>query len=163
MREFLKGLDLDKETIDTIMAEYGKSVQGYKEQIEEYKTKIEELSSNVEDNSKLQQELDTLKKSIAEKEEAEKARTREEALNTNINEVIGDKKFINDYTKNAIVNEIKTALNDGANVGKSIKELFENITKDHDDIFANEQQFQDMAGMGDSEQPSGVKEIPQIW
>ena len=26
MREFLKGLELDKETIDTIMAEYGKSV-----------------------------------------------------------------------------------------------------------------------------------------
>ena len=33
MREFLKGLDLDKETIDTIMAEYGKNVQGLKEQI----------------------------------------------------------------------------------------------------------------------------------
>lgn len=37
MREFLKGLDLDSETIDTIMAEYGKNVQGLKEQIEEYK------------------------------------------------------------------------------------------------------------------------------
>ena len=40
MRDFLKGLDLDKETINTIMAEYGKNVQGLKEQVEDYKTKM---------------------------------------------------------------------------------------------------------------------------
>jgi hypothetical protein len=37
MREFLKGLELDKETIDTIMAEHGKLLTGSKEQIEELK------------------------------------------------------------------------------------------------------------------------------
>ena len=31
MREFLKGLDLDKELIDTIMAEHGKEITGLKE------------------------------------------------------------------------------------------------------------------------------------
>ena len=30
MREFLKGLDLDKELIDTIMAEHGKQLTGLK-------------------------------------------------------------------------------------------------------------------------------------
>lgn len=52
MREFLKGLDLDKETIDTIMAEYGKNVQGLKEQIEEYKgykTENENLTKQLEE------------------------------------------------------------------------------------------------------------------
>lgn len=52
MREFLKGLDLDKETIDTIMAEYGKNVQGLKEQIEEYKgykTENENLSKQLQE------------------------------------------------------------------------------------------------------------------
>lgn len=55
MRDFLKGLDLDKETIDTIMAEYGKNVQGLKEQIEEYKgykTKNENLSKQLEEKEK---------------------------------------------------------------------------------------------------------------
>lgn len=55
MRDFLKGLDLDKETIDTIMAEYGKNVQGLKEQIEEYKgykTENENLSKQLEEKEK---------------------------------------------------------------------------------------------------------------
>ena len=30
-RELLEGLELDKETIDTIMAEYGKTTQGLRE------------------------------------------------------------------------------------------------------------------------------------
>lgn len=55
MRDFLKGLDLDKETIDAIMAEYGKNVQGLKEQIEEYKgykTENENLSKQLEEKEK---------------------------------------------------------------------------------------------------------------
>lgn len=40
MREFLKGLELDKETIDTIMAEHGKLITEAKEQILELKTQI---------------------------------------------------------------------------------------------------------------------------
>lgn len=59
MREFLRGLDLDKETIDTIMAEHGKHLTGLKEQVEEYKTEvqgykstIDELNKKVEDNEK---------------------------------------------------------------------------------------------------------------
>ena len=41
MREFLKGLELDDELVDTIMAEHGKHLTKLKEQNEEYKTKIE--------------------------------------------------------------------------------------------------------------------------
>ena len=33
MREFLKGLDFDKETIDTIMAEHGKLLTSAKEDV----------------------------------------------------------------------------------------------------------------------------------
>lgn len=58
MREFLKGLDLDSETIDTIMAEYGKNVQGLKEQIEEYKS--------------YKTENDNLSKQLKEKEDSMK-------------------------------------------------------------------------------------------
>lgn len=67
MREFLRGLELDKETIDTIMAEVGKQHQGLKEQVEEYKNQvstyadqIKELNETIETNSKELETLQTL-------------------------------------------------------------------------------------------------------
>ena len=67
MREFLKGLELDQETIDTIMAEYGKNVtnfkekiDSYKEEVEGYKSQINELNSTVESNKKSLEEMQSL-------------------------------------------------------------------------------------------------------
>lgn len=144
MREFLKGLELDKETIDTIMAEHGKLITEAKEKTQElenkvkdYESKIGELSSKVEDNTKVQEELDNLKKSIAENEAKAKAKAEDDALTKNITSAFGDKKFVNDYTKNAIINDIKSSLKDSNNAGKSAKDLFEELTKDKEGIFDN--------------------------
>lgn len=59
MREFLRGLELDEETIDTIMAEVGKGYTKLKEANEElkeknskYEEKIKTLNSTIESNSK---------------------------------------------------------------------------------------------------------------
>ncbi|MBR1653682.1 MAG: hypothetical protein IJ690_01825 [Clostridia bacterium] len=67
MREFLKGLDLDKELIDTIMAEHGKQLTGLKEQVEEYKTKvsnyetqINDLNGKIEESNKSLENLQTI-------------------------------------------------------------------------------------------------------
>ena len=67
MREFLKGLELDEETIDTIMAEVGKGYTKLKEQVEElkeqnsnYETQIKELNSTIEENNKSLESLETL-------------------------------------------------------------------------------------------------------
>lgn len=144
MREFLKGLDLDKETIDTIMAEHGKLITEAKEKtqdlenkVKDYESKISELSSKAEDNTKVQEELDNLKKSIAENEAKAKAKAEDDALTKNIMGAFGDKKFVNDYTKNAIISDIKVALKDSNNAGKSAKDLFEELTKDKEGIFDN--------------------------
>ena len=144
MREFLKGLELDKETIDTIMAEHGKLITEAKEKTQElenkvkdYETKIGELSSKAESNTKVQEELDNLKKSIAENEAKAKAKAEDDALTKNIISAFGDKKFVNEYTKNAIIGDIKTALKDSNNAGKSAKDLFEELTKDKEGIFDN--------------------------
>lgn len=144
MREFLKGLELDKETIDTIMAEHGKLITEAKEKTQElenkvkdYETKIGELSSKAEANTKVQEELDNLKKSIAENEAKAKAKAEDDALTKNITSAFGDKKFVNEYTKNAIIGDIKTALKDSNNAGKSAKDLFEELTKDKEGIFDN--------------------------
>jgi predicted RNase H-like nuclease (RuvC/YqgF family) len=163
MREFLKGLELEKETIDAIMAEYGKNVQDLKKQVDEYKTSVEEykkkeneykanidsLNQKANDNQAVQDELDKLKKEIADREAMEKSKKEDEILTKNITEAFGDKKFINDYTKNAIINDIKSALKDENNSGKSAKELFEEITKDKMDIFENPNKVPDMPDIKD--------------
>lgn len=61
MREFLKGLELDPETIDTIMAEYGKNVTNYKEAIESYKEEVNGYKQQVDElNGKLESDQKSL-------------------------------------------------------------------------------------------------------
>ena len=162
MRDFLKGLDLDKETIDTIMAEHGKLITEAKEKTQElenkvkdYESKIDELSSKAETNAKSQEELDTLKKQIAEEKKQKEQEDLEATLNKKVLEAIGDKEFVNERTKNAIINEVKTALQDKANVGKSAKDIFETITKDSTDIFKNKNELKDMPDIQESKPAEG--------
>ena len=162
MREFLKGLDLDKETIDTIMAEHGKLITEAKEKTQEleskvkdYESKIGELSSKAETNTKVQEELDKLKTQIAEEKKQKEQEDLEATLNKNVLEAIGDAEFVNERTKNAIINEVKTALQDKANVGKSAKDIFETITKDSTDIFKNKNELKDMPDIQESKPAEG--------
>ena len=85
MREFLKGLDLDDETINTIMAEYGKNFTELKEERDKLKDENKSLKSEIEESKKVDieaikkeqfdlgkeegtKELETFKKSIALKD-----------------------------------------------------------------------------------------------
>ena len=161
-RDFLRGLELDKETIETIMYEYGKLTTEAKEKtqelenkVKEYETKIGELSSKAETNTKVQEELDTLKKQIAEEKKQKEQEDLEATLNKNVLEAIGDAEFVNERTKNAIINEVKTALQDKANVGKSAKDIFETITKDSTDIFKNKNELKDMPDIQESKPAEG--------
>ena len=148
MREFLRGLEFDNETIDVIMSEYGKYVTKDKEKITELEGQIYELKKN--SNVDWKEKFETLDNQIKEQEAKQKAKEEDDILTNNINQAIGNKKFVNDFTKNAIVNEIKTALKDSANTGKSAKDLFVEITKDKEGIFSSPNQQLDMPGIDDS-------------
>ena len=150
MREFLKGLELDSETIDTIMAEHGKLVTKDKEELQTLKAQLKELKENSKNADELQSKYDELLKANEERDAKEKAAQEEKILTNNINSVLEGKDFVNDFTKNAIANEIKTALKDSANMGKSAKDLFEEITKDKQGIFANPNPVVDMPGVDDN-------------
>ena len=65
MREFLKGLELEKEVIDKIMGEYGKQVSTFKEQLEDYKTKEAQKDTELES---YKTQIDNLNKTIEEKD-----------------------------------------------------------------------------------------------
>ena len=165
MKDFLETLELgetkyklSKDEIKTIIAKHGEYINTekskieneYKSQLEENKNTIEELKAQIEKAPK-SDEMESLKSTIADMEAKEqdrlakeKAKKDDEVLTNNVIQAIGDKKFVNDFTRDAIVNEIKVALNNDANKGKSAKDLFEEITKDKNGIFANPNQMVDM-------------------
>lgn len=59
MRDFLKGLELDKETIDSIMAEHGKFITESKEKAVELQNEIIELKKGVSEKDTKISELET--------------------------------------------------------------------------------------------------------
>lgn len=171
MKDFLKDLELgeDKiklsnEDIKSILKKHGEYIKietekvenNYKTQIEENKNTIADLKEQIEKAPK-SDEIENLKTKIADYEQKENDRLAKEqadkedsVLTNNVIEAIGDKKFVNDYTKNSIVNEIKTALKDSANVGKSAKDLFTEITEGKDGIFVNPNQVVDMPSIDEN-------------
>lgn len=163
MREFLKGLDLDGELIDTIMAEYGKLVTKDKEELQTLKSQMKELKENSKNAEELQKQVDDLIKANEEREAKAKAEEEDKILTNNINEVFGDKQFTSEYARTGLTNDIKNELNKPENKGRSIKDIFDALTKDKTDIFANPNQMKDMPGMGESEEKSETKEMPLIW
>ena len=179
MKGFLEELEigegkvkLSKEEIKSIIAKHGEYIKTetekvekqYKEEISEYKSTIDDLKEQIK-NAPKSDELESLKGKIADYEQKEadriakqKAKEEDDILTKNIVEVIGDKKFVNDYTKNSIINEVKTALKDNANLGKSAKDLFEQITNGKDGIFVNPNQVIDMPSIDENTQTSISKE-----
>lgn len=161
-REFLKELGFEDETINKIMAEHGKDIESYKTrltdteqkltgsqgQVAQYETKIAELEKLSAGNAELKRQLDTLNVQIAaDKEAAQKAQADKE-LTDKVIAAFGDRKFVNAYTRDAMVAEVKAALAKAENAGRGIGEIFAELTKDKDGIFANPNPA-DMPGMKD--------------
>lgn len=163
MREFLKGLDLDNELIDTIMAEHGKLVTKDKEELQTLKSQMKELKENSKNAEELQTKYDELVKANEEREAKQKAEEQDKILTDNINTLFEGKTFTSEYARNGLLNDIKSGLNKPENKGKGIQDLFNELTKDKTDIFTNPNQQKDMEGMGDSEQNNNIKEMPLIW
>lgn len=174
MKDYLEKLEigeegLTKDQIKGIIAEASKmttnEVNKIKTELEkEIAEKDEVIKSLNEDikKSPSADELESLKSKVADYETKEKERKEEEDkkifeenLNKNVLEAIGDKEFVNERTKNAIINEVKTALQDKANVGKSAKDIFETITKDSTDIFKNKNKLSDMSNIQESKPAEG--------
>lgn len=176
MKDFLENLEigenkvkLSQEEIKSILAEHGKSVKTETEKVEnnmrkeneDLKATIDDLKEQISKAPK-SDEIESLKSKIADYETKEKERKEEEDkkifeenLNKNVLEAIGDAEFVNERTKNAIINEVKIALQDKANVGKSAKDIFETITKDSTDIFKNKNELKDMPDIQESKPAEG--------
>lgn len=146
MREFLKGLDLDSELIDTIMAEHGKLVTKDKEELQTLKGQI----SKLEEDSKTAEEIKQKYEALEAEQAKLNAKKESDNIFNDIQSFMGDKKFVNDFTKNAIIDELKSALDNDANKGKSTKDLFDEITNGKDGLFVNPNQIVDMPSIDES-------------
>jgi len=168
---------LEKEQIDKVMALYGKAItkrdneletlKSNKKELEDkintYETKIKEFNENAKDNADWKVKYEELQTSINEQEEKRKAEDDDRILTNNINALFEGKTFTSEYARNGLLNDIKNGLNKPENKGKGIQDLFNELTKDKTDIFANPNQMKDMEGMGESEQDTNIKEIPTLW
>lgn len=162
-REFLKSAGVPDEAIDRIMAEYGKDIQAEKDrqrqstddaeavrkELDKYKAQVAELQKASEGSDAVKKELDDLKAQIAEEKRLADEKSADEQLTKTIREAFPqDRKFVNEYTEQAYIGQIKAELNKPENKGKGIGEIFEALTKDKADIFRNPNQVANMAGFG---------------
>ena len=168
---------LESEQIDIVMALFGKAIAKKDSEIDKltdsnkeltdkvntYETKINEFNESAKDNADWKSKYEELQTTIKEQEAKKKAEEEDKILTNNINEVFGDKQFTSEYARTGLTNDIKNELNKPENKGRSIKDIFDALTKDKTDIFANPNQVKDMPGMGDSEEKPEIKEMPMIW
>jgi DNA repair exonuclease SbcCD ATPase subunit len=168
---------LESEQVDKVMALYGKAIGKYEKDIETlkedkktledkistYETKINEFNESAKDNADWKTKYEELQTSIKEQEAKQKAEEEDKILTDNINALFEGKTFTSEYARNGLLNDIKNGLNKPENKGKGIQDLFDELTKDKNDIFTNPNQIKDMEGMGDSEQDNNTKEMPIMW
>lgn len=79
----------------------------------------------------LRNEIGDLKQTLSNRD----ARERDRQLTYGIEEALKDKQFVNDYTKDAVINEIKVGLYTRDNA--TVDGLFDEITKDKTGILVN--------------------------
>ena len=168
---------LEDEQKEKVMALYGKAIgkkdkeienltnnkNELEEKITTYETKINEFNESSKDNADWKLKYEELQTSIKEQEAKKKAEEEDKILTDNINTLFEGKTFTSDYARNGLLNDIKQGLNKPENKGKGIQDLFDELTKDKTDIFANPNQIKDMESMGDSEQDNNIKQMPLVW
>ena len=111
-------------------------------------SKINELTEQNKTAEATKKELEDLKKEIADKKAAEEKEAEDKALTDSIIASFGDKKFTSDYVKNGIIADMKLEIAKPENKSKGYAEVFENLTKDKEGIFANPNPAVDMGGIG---------------
>lgn len=99
--------------------------------------KLEEAGGDAEATRK---ELERYKQEEAERKKAEKEAETDRILTEAAEQALDGKEFVNDFTRNHFVAEMKKAIADPANKGKRAAKIFEEMTRDLDGIFKNPQQ-----------------------
>jgi len=143
-REELEAAGLTAEQIELVMKKNGEDINREKSKFADYdeiKSQLEKANATLEK----MKDYDAVKADVQKyQQEAEKAKADAAAkvqqleLQNKIKDFTGTKKFVNDLTRDAINAQLESALNNEANKGKSIDELFKTLTDGKTDILKEE-------------------------
>ena len=135
-----------KKILDINSADIGKAKSGKeelsadlsaaREQICGFEKEVEELQKALGEAEKTKEELSMLQKSISEKEALDLAEKQEHDIMERFGKAAGEAKFLNDFTRNGIFGEFRTALNSPDFEGKTDAEVYEAIITGRENIFA---------------------------
>lgn len=141
-KEFLIELGIAEDIAAKIMAENGKDIQreqnkfadyeDLKATVETQKTELEKLQNMKPEE--LQTKIADLTKQLetAQADAAAKITAMETA--GKVKDYLSNKKFVNDLTKDSIANRLTEALNGDGSKGKSLEDIYSEITKDMKNI-----------------------------
>ena len=160
-REELTAAGLTEEQINTVMKLNGDAINREKAKFADYdeiKAQLEKANATIDGMKDYEAvKADVLKyQQEAEKAKAEAAaKVQQLELQGKIKDFTSTKKFVNDITREAINAQLESALNDQANKGKSIDELFKALTDGKTDILKDDSQptpptVPPMGGNGDN-------------
>lgn len=143
-REELTALGLTEEQINEVMKKNGEDITREQKKFADYddiKAQLEKANATIDS----MKDYEAVKADVAKyQQEAQQAKADAEAkvhkleLQAKIKDFTNAKKFVNDITREAINAQLESALNDDANKGKSIEELFKALTDGKSDILKND-------------------------
>ena len=143
-RDDLTALGLTDEQIDSVMKLNGNDINREKAKYADYdelKQQLEKANTAIDGMKDYDAVKAEVAKYQAEAESAKKeyaAKVQRLELQAKIKDFTNGKKFVNDLTRDAINEQLETALNDDANKGKSLDDLLKAITDGKTDIFREE-------------------------
>ena len=119
--------------------EQKEEIESLKRQLAEKDETIANLEKAKGDADSMQKELDRYKQAEADREKAEKEAQMDAILTQTAESALEGREFVNDYTRNYFLGELKKAIQDPANKGKKPADLFADMTNDVDGVFKNPQ------------------------
>lgn len=110
--------------------EQGKELESLRAQLAEKDKTIASLEKAGGDAEAIRKELEKYKQAEADRRRAEKEAETDRILTAAAEQALEGKAFVNDYTRAHFLAELKKAIADPANKGRSAAKLFEDMTRD---------------------------------
>ncbi|MGM7683536.1 phage scaffolding protein [Cytobacillus sp. Hm23] len=167
-REFLEGLGLDKEKIDKIMSEHGKTVESQKSKVSELNTNLDEIKTQLsqrdkdlkelkkqaEGSEELQTKLTDLEKKYKTDKLSYETKIKEAQQTSAIKLALTGKVHDTDLVVNLIDKE-KIELSEDGNVTKGLDEQIKTLQESKSFLFVSDTKQVKGATLQDGNPPGG--------
>ncbi len=134
--------DEQLKAVNSILDKHTKTIETLKEDKKMLESQITERDNLITEFEKNKTDIDSLNKQIEDYKALEqnyKDQLADRDLSDKVNSHLGKYNFVNDITKRGLFNDLKNALKDQNNTGKSTEEMYDELTKGLNDIYKPEE------------------------